>query len=312
MNNKNNKIEQKKLINLAIQEYLNMPEEERSLTKVGQKYGVRRQTIAKVLKDRGYEVINYQNRVRCDETVFDVIDSEEKAYWLGFMYADGNISYSGNRIEVRLSIKDLNHLEKFRSFLRLSTQIRTGICNGNGFCHLSIRNKHMWNALNNLGCTPRKSLTLVFPKLDIFTNKILVKDFIRGYVDGDGCLCIYPKKNTYVTSLSLVGTESFLTTIKNIFWNIGDIRNKSCTNWENKAYDLKFPPVASRKIARILYENATIYLERKYNKYLNFCRIEEESSRRKSSKIGENWNVNTEINSEIAKGSESLQSIGNE
>ena len=306
MSSKNNKIEQKKLINLAIQEYLNMPEEERSLTKVGQKYGVRRQTIAKVLKDRGYEVINYQNRVRCDETVFDVINTEEKAYWLGFMYADGNISYSGNRIEVRLSIKDLDHLEKFRSFLKLSTQIRTGICNGNGFCHLSVRNKHMWNALNNLGCTPRKSLTLVFPKLDIFTNKILVKDFIRGYVDGDGCLCIYLKKNTYDTALSLVGTESFLTTVKKIFWNIGYIRNKSCTNWENKAYSLIFPPVASRRIARILYENATIYLERKYNKYLNFCRLEEESSRRKSSKIGKNWNVNTEINSEITQGSESL------
>lgn len=54
----------------------------------------------------------------------------------------------------------------------------------------------------------------------------------------------------------------------------------------------------------MLYEGATIYLDRKYNKFLEFCHIEEESSNRKSSKLGEDWNVNTELTSEIAKGSE--------
>ena len=171
------------IINIAIEEYLNTPEEERSLTKLGEKYGVKRQTLSKHLKDRGYEVINYQNRARCDETVFDKIDNEEAAYWLGFLYADGNISHTGNRLEVRLAIKDLSHLEKFRQFLKLSTEIRTGVCNGNGFCHLSIRNKHLWNQLNDKGCSPRKSLILKFPKLDIFIGdkKNLVRHFIRGY-----------------------------------------------------------------------------------------------------------------------------------
>ena len=131
------------LINTIIQEYLDTPEEQRSLTKLGEAYGVRRQTISKWLKDRGIEVINYQNRSRLDEHIFDSIDTEEKAYWLGFLFADGNISHTGNRLEVRLSIKDLSHLEKFRKFLGLTTAIRTGICNGNGFCHLAVRNKHL-------------------------------------------------------------------------------------------------------------------------------------------------------------------------
>ena len=63
-----------------INEYLNTPELERSLTKLGKKYNVSRQLIAKWLREEGYEVINYQNRLRCDETVFDKIDTEEKAY----------------------------------------------------------------------------------------------------------------------------------------------------------------------------------------------------------------------------------------
>lgn len=303
-------------INLAIQEYLDTPELERSLTKLGEKYGIKRQTLSKHLKDMGYDVVNYQNRLRCDETVFDSIDNEESAYWLGFLYADGNISSTGNRLEIHLALKDIEHLEKFKKFLKLETEIRSGIdSKGYGFCHLSIRNKHLWTTLNNLGCCPQKSLILNFPKPSIFKGNFqeLILHFIRGYVDGDGCLTIYKTKNgTLITQLSLVGTESFLNTVNKIFKNKGYLRNKSCKNWENKSYNLQFSPVISRKIARYLYENSKIYLERKYKKYLQFCSLEDENPLRKSSKIGESCDANTEVSSEITKGSETLQSVGGE
>ena len=302
-------------INLALEEYLNTPETERSLTKLGEKYGIKRQTLSKHLKDKGYEVINYQNRIRCDETVFDSINNEDSAYWLGFLYADGNISSTGNRLEVHLSIKDLNHLEKFRKFLKLQTEIRSGIdSKGYGFCHLSIRNKHLWETLNNLGCVPNKSLILKFPKLSIFKGNIqeLVLHFIRGYVDGDGCLCTYKIKNSVQTQLSLVGTKEFLFDINKIFKNKGYIRSKSCENWENKSYELKFSTVPSRKIARYLYQDANIYLERKYNKFLEFCSLEDENPLRKSSKIGGFCDENTEVSSKITQGLETLQSVGGE
>ena len=51
-----------------------------NLPKLSNKYGVKRQTIAKYLKTNGYEVINYQNLCRIDETIFDIIDTEDKAY----------------------------------------------------------------------------------------------------------------------------------------------------------------------------------------------------------------------------------------
>ena len=314
MNNSSKSKEQKQtIINLAIEEYLNTPETERSLTKIGEKYGVRRQTISEHLKKKGIEVINYQNRKRLNETAFDSMDKEEQFYWLGFLYADGNISITGNRIEIHLALKDLEHLEKFRKFLNLTTEIRTGISKeGYSFCHLAVRNKHMWNTLYNLGCIPQKSLVLKFPDLKIFkNNKEFILHFIRGYVDGDGCLSIFlnPNKTSYRTEISIVGTENFLKSINSLFGNKGYIKNKSCKNWENKAYSLSFSDVSSRKLARYLYENATIYLQRKYNKYKEFCRIEEESSRRKSSKIGEGCDANTEVNSEITKGSESPQSV---
>lgn len=313
MKTSNNSKELKnQIINIAIQEYLDTPEELRSLTKLSEKYGIRRQTISEHLKKRGYEVINYQNRARLNENAFDSMDTEEQFYWLGFLYADGNISTTGNRIEVRLSIKDLDHLEKFRKFIQLTTPIRTGMYNGNGFCHLSVRNKHMWNVLNDLGCVPCKSLILTFPNLKIFkNNKLNILHFIRGYVDGDGCLCLYKnKKNQYCTNVGLVGTKKFLISVKKLFGNKhGTIRNKTSRNWENKAYSLNFGGAIARKFARYLYQNAHIYLERKYNIYLKFCLLEEQSSKRKSSKIGELCDENTEVTSKITKGLEEPQSI---
>ena len=298
----------------ALEEYLNTPEAERSLTKLGSKYNIKRQTLSERFKKWGYEIINQQNRCRLNEKAFDNMQSEEQFYWLGFMYADGNISNEGNRIEMRLSIKDIEHLEKFRKFLNLSTEIRTGICNGNGFCHLSVRNKHMWNTLNSLGCTPQKTLTLQFPSISLFKKKENILHFIRGYVDGDGCLTNYfnSTKTSLRTELSLVGTESFLKSINKLFQNKGYIRNKSSNGWNNKAFDLSFSNVPSRKISRYLYENATIYLNRKYEKFLEFCRIEEESSKRKSSNIGEGCDANTEITSKITQGLEVSQSVEGE
>lgn len=159
--------------------------------------------------------------------------------------------------------------------------------------------------MNIIGCTPNKSLILQFPEDTIFGKKILIYDFIRGYCDGDGCL--YFNEKTSHTPVSIVGTFPFLQKVSS-YLNITpfQIRNKSCKNWPNKAFELRYSGSAARRVARILYENSTIYLDRKYDKFKSFCRFEEESSRAKSSKIGEGCDANPEITSEIAKGSESL------
>ena len=294
------KIESNKLKTIIIDEYLNTPEKERSLTKLGNKYGVRRQSISKWLKDLGYEVINYQNRCRMDETIFDNIDTEEKAYWLGFLYADGNISTVGNRLEMNLSSKDLDHMLKFKRFLKLESEIRIEDNRGEGkeVCRLSIRNKHVWQQLNDKGCVPCKSLILKFPDKSIFKTENLIYDFIRGYCDGDGSLGMYMKENTenHKCWMSFVGTEDFLNGIQDFLQIKGTIRNKTCTNWQNKAYDLKYGGVKARQVARLLYENSSIYMDRKYNRFLQFCSFEEESSTAKSSKIERRCDANIEVN----------------
>ena len=90
------------------------------------------------------------------------MQSEEQFYWLGFMYADGNLSKKGNRIEIRLSIKDKDHLEKFKKFLNYSHELMHVFDGKHHKCRLSVTNHHMWDTLNSYGCTPKKSLTVKF------------------------------------------------------------------------------------------------------------------------------------------------------
>lgn len=296
------------LINIIIDEYINTSENERSLTKLSRKYGVQRQTIAKYLKSRNIEIINYQNRCRINEHVFDIIDTEEKAYWLGFLYADGNISSVENRFEMNLSIHDIDHMLKFKLFLNSENEIRFGenILNGKKFkiCRFSVRNKNLWNQLNNKGCVPCKTLVLKWPDESIFTNKSLIYSFIRGYFDGDGTIGLYNSKHGRIFNLSIAGTPAFLIGVQKFLGITGCIRNESTDTKQSKVFTLHYSSLKARKVARLLYENSSIYLDRKYNIYKEFCRVEEESTTLQSSKIGESWDANTEVSSEIAKGSE--------
>ena len=84
---------------------------------MAKEYNTTIQTLSKKLKERGVEIINRQNTTKFNENVFDVIDSEEKAYWLGFIFADGYISSRDYGFEISLSIIDVEHLIKFNKFM---------------------------------------------------------------------------------------------------------------------------------------------------------------------------------------------------
>lgn len=226
-----------------------------------------------------------------DETVFDCINTEEKAYWLGFIFADGNIANAKRlkeinnkasyRLEVSLQSSDIDHLNKLKTFFKWEGVVKISKTNykRKDRCRLYFNNKHIWETLNAYGCTPNKSLTLKFPNIEIFENKELIKHFIRGYIDGDGCISYLQKDHTKM-SLSLLGTVDMLTNIQkhlpierpNKIWlTSGSIIKPS------NVYTLSFNLWRGYYVTKYLYENSTIYLNRKYEKYVEYCRLYEKS-----------------------------------
>ena len=71
----------------------------------------------------------------------------------------------------------------------------------------------MWKTLNNIGCTPKKSLMLKFPDKSVFKYNKLIIDFIRGYFDGDGCISYHRNTKSVSPYCSIISTNEFLTSI---------------------------------------------------------------------------------------------------
>ncbi|MBQ0141034.1 MAG: LAGLIDADG family homing endonuclease, partial [Kurthia sp.] len=276
-----------------------------SLNKISKMFKADRSGLAKKLKEAGIDVVNRHNETKFDENIFDNINTEEKAYWLGFIYADGFISSNSNEFEISLKGSDIDHLQKFNQFMNHTdpnhVKLGTVVLKGKSFsrCRWGVTNKHLWNTLNSYGCVPNKSLVLKFPNLEIFSDPILINHFIRGYFDGDGCLIKVKRKSGIKPSSSLLGTFEFLSKVKEILELQGFDVSKLIFHPEKpKTYELDIHAKSRYSFLDYLYKGANIYLDRKFQLYqfFNSCRPKEESLGLSESKIGENCDVNPEVN----------------
>lgn len=205
-----------------------------------------------------------------DEFYFNKIDNENKAYWLGFLLADGYVS--GNKVGLSLSCKDKSHLEKFKKDLSSNASICTYTSSGfsnSQYCRIIVFSNQLSSDLIKNECVPHKSLVLKFPHIE---NVELIRHLIRGYVDGDGSIVVTNK----AINIKICGTGEFLTkvveyfnsNINNYEFKLHLYQNKKMTGKNN--YYISFGGKNKTfAIVKWLYENSNIYLERKYKKYLN-------------------------------------------
>lgn len=211
---------------------------------------------------------------------FNKIDSEEKAYWLGFLIADGYITSKDNRIGLSLCIDDIKHLEKFKNDIDATYPIK--IYNPSKtsysekqYCRIIISDLIMYLSVQDYGLVEHKSNVLQPPnKKDI---KGYERDFIRGFFDGNGSITFTNTtlhKNEY--KFKVVSTDAFLDFIKE--WIELNTSTKIKRYYKRKEEQI----VSSIEIAGnyqvkeildLLYKDSTVYLERKYNRYINLCNL---------------------------------------
>jgi len=198
---------------------------------------------------------------------FFKIWSSEMAYVLGFITADGNLQQTKRGYHLHIACDDYDIIEKMRKVLKSSTPIRQKQrINGKISYSLRFSDKTIFNDLLKIGVTPRKSLVIKPP----FTPKEYVWDYIRGFFDGDGCVYIstthYPSKLHVLFYTGSVHMAKFLIiTIKKYLKEYkGNIMKKKDKN----AYVLHFGQKHSEVIFHYMYNNATIFMDRKYNIFL--------------------------------------------
>lgn len=254
-------------------------------------------TVTRILKRNNVPIKTHKHNF--NENIFEVIDTEEKAYWLGFIYADGCVIKSDKefKFEITLSTKDKMHLVKFNNFINGDSNIikeQNKIYNNKVYSRVrwTVSNKKLCSDLIKNGVVPRKTYTLTFPSEEILPEK-LVSHFIRGFFDGDGSIST-KETSTSTLMVQLIGTKSMLKECLNrIKISTTLINNNSVTDPDLCHFQLKV--AKSIKFLQYIYNNATIYLDRKYSLWQNYCRSNSKVLELLESKIGEGWEVNPEV-----------------
>lgn len=211
----------------------------------------------------------------CNYHFFDIINTEEKAYWLGFLMADGWIGKRKNInsgiVGVEIQYNDIEHLRKFNKALqgnyhiterwRTSDFIKAGRSHS---CCLRIFSNIMYDALIQYGFTHNKSFEAQIPNLPFN----LQRHFLRGFFDGNGCFGL-SKTRLWVSfsTASLTMKNDLIMLLKQFDIQIGNYSETT----ENNVIVYR-PEVTNMnhklKLLSIMYDDCTIYLNRKYKKYL--------------------------------------------
>ena len=237
-----------------------------SLRELALKHHISRPTLAGFFLGRGIDI--YSRKSKVNTFIFECIDTEEKAYWLGFLYADGSVSHykASKRVELGLKESDLEHLIKFTKFLQYNGKIHYRSKTKSYRVIFGCQKVH--DDLIRLGCVEKKSLILLFPSESIVSDS-LIRHFVRGYFDGDGSISAYHNvRGDIRKTVSLLGTKEFLTDLlcKLSFSNTSII--KKCKNNDSNNYYFQLGKNDSKRFLDYIYSDASVYLDRKYNLYL--------------------------------------------
>ena len=222
-----------------------------------------------------------KSKYHYDKSFFKVIDSEEKAYWLGFMYADGYvIEKRENRnweAGIQLRKSDYKHLKKFNKSLNGNVDVSFVLQKGHFLRSRLIEDticskirfycKEMVEDLISHGVVPAKSLIKEAP---IGVPDELLKHFLRGYFDGNGTLCFSLNKKVKIRYLRVfitTGSKCFADWLSSTFKNIGFDSYIAKDNREKHAFKVYVKSKYALNFLDYIYKDSNIYLDRKYDLY---------------------------------------------
>jgi hypothetical protein len=243
--------------------------------KISKQYKCSASSINNLLKREGVNTnknpSNYR-KYNLNENYFEVIDNEYKAYFLGLIYSDGCVF--NTMLRISLQEEDKSILEKFLENIESEGKLYDVI--GRKKSHknqklLSISSVKLVNDLVKLGVEPKKSLINKFPSKEQLPENLL-NHFIRGVFDGDGSVFEYERiindKKYVELGVSIISSKEFMVGLSNVikFGNIYDTNNgkNSFISFKNKR-DIQ-------KIFDYLYKDSTIFMDRKYFKFLEILK----------------------------------------
>lgn len=217
-----------------------------------------------------------------NENYFQELDSKDKAYFLGFIYADGFITKPSHGQNILgLTLAEIEPIDKFKKYIQTNKKVgyykKTNSYSNKSYEYkLALNSDKLVSDIEKLGVIERKTLTLTFPNL----REDLIPHFIRGYFDGDGSVFLHKDSreeysyNEYL-GINICGTKEFLIALtKHLpFLEEGQCIYKE-ERKETNCWNLKMASnIRSLELYHYMYKDCNdLYLSRKREKFENFIK----------------------------------------
>lgn len=245
-----------------------------SITGLAREYLCRASLISRLFKARGVAIRAISDQKRkypLREDFLDKIDCEEKAYFLGIIYADGYNNTDRGSISLGLKESDRDVLDKLSGliqpskplqFINYKEQNTKGYKNSKNQYRLVISSRRLSKRLSQLGCPKAKTHRLHFPSNEHIPNH-LIHHFVRGYFDGDGSINSGERKY-----FAIVGTVDFLDGLQELLVKeLKFSKTKLIVRHPERNNNIAALTKCGRNQCIVfrdwLYKDAHIYLERK-------------------------------------------------
>jgi len=251
-----------------------------SMEKIGEKMRVSSYIVKKSLQNKvAFRAQgSWARKYTCNSDFFDKINTQEKAYWLGFLYADCYVREGG--IQLLLKQSDQDHVKKFKHAIKATNPVelrsdKVKYKNGQtGIQHtakLRISDVKMSKDLQKLGCFINKTHKLSFPTENQVPDR-LVKHFMRGYFDGDGSVWQCESSRSKKFGASLTSTNEFILKFKKKLNKLTNSEIGQISFHKNSNFSiLSFSSVDSFNILRdFFYKDSEVHMERKFSKFKQF------------------------------------------
>ena len=205
---------------------------------------------------------NKRNRkYQFDENFFEKIDTEKKAYFLGLILTDGTLT-KNPRYDLYLGFceKDKDILEKFADTIKVYPRKIYQTKKESHFGYrIRIGSKRFHSSLSKY-ISPNKTFTVQMPKI----KKNLLRHFARGCWDGDGS--IERNKCDFISA-----SEKFFSKFYKL---LNKIAGRKLQVWTTKqGYNVVRLTRVDKNVLDWMYKNASIFMDRKANKYNEFWKL---------------------------------------
>ncbi len=251
------------------QQVLDLWNEGLGATQIGKKLGIDVCNVSSYLTqslgpgNKGRHINNYRI-FTLDEYFFEKIDREDKAYFLGLLYADGSLNKNQNSVTIALHEKDKEILECFRKCMNYTKPLyfkkkakELGWNRSNQY-QLEVSSKIFRKNLESYGLTPNKTFTLEFPKN---LPEEFIRHFVRGYFDGDGCIHVEKKRNK--PGVSFASNNKFCNDLLEVMKTHG-MSGGVCKHYKNNCYYYRMWGNENiLNFYNFIYDNSTIFFDRK-------------------------------------------------